>query len=195
MSAAPTTDRPVDHQDEVDGSPLTVGAVLWLASELMLFAGFFAAYFTLKGATEVWPPAGVDLQPARPAVFTALFVCSAVTVWLAVRAARAGKLAESRAFMVVTGLLGLLFAVDTFFELRDVGFGIDTDAYGSIFWILIGVHWLHVLVGLFLIGVIMAITQGRSGVPNDTVVTVISYYWYFLVALSIAVFAVLYLIQ
>ena len=50
--AAPTVRRP---------SLLGVGVVVWLASELMFFAGLFAAYFTLRASNDVWPPDGVEL--------------------------------------------------------------------------------------------------------------------------------------
>jgi len=60
-----------DHQAP---SALGVGVVVWLASELMFFAGLFAAYFTLRSVNDVWPPAGVELETARTAVATAVLV-------------------------------------------------------------------------------------------------------------------------
>ena len=44
---------------------LTVGTVVWLASELMFFGGLFAAYFTLRAESAVWPPADVTLETPR----------------------------------------------------------------------------------------------------------------------------------
>ncbi|MBE8527180.1 heme-copper oxidase subunit III, partial [Amycolatopsis sp. H6(2020)] len=46
QSAAPTLNRP---------NIVSVGTVVWLASELMFFAGLFAMYFTLRATSpEIW---------------------------------------------------------------------------------------------------------------------------------------------
>ena len=42
--------------------PLVFGVVVFLASDLMIFGGFIAAYFNLKSLTDAWPPAGVHLD-------------------------------------------------------------------------------------------------------------------------------------
>lgn len=188
-------DEVVSEPAEVRGTPLIVGVVIWLASELMLFAGFFAAYFTLAGANEVWPPADVDLDVTRPAVFTGVFVISALTMWWAMRSARSGRHREMQAWLLVTALLGAAFVASTFFDLRDAGFGIDTHAYGTIYWVTIGVHWLHVIAGICLVGFTLAILGGRTRVASDTTTTVAGYFWWFLVALSLAVFVVFHLVQ
>src|SRR4029453_2491890 len=54
-SPAPAPGSPSD-QAPAGPSVLGVGVVVWLASELMFFAGLFAAYFTLRAVNDVWPP-------------------------------------------------------------------------------------------------------------------------------------------
>ena len=47
-------------------SPLRVGVVVWLASELMFFAGLFAAYYMLRSENAGhWPPSDVELDTIR----------------------------------------------------------------------------------------------------------------------------------
>ena len=66
---------------------LTVGTVVWLASELMFFSGLFAAYFTLRATAEGdWPPADVELEVLTSGLFTLGLVLSSGTMQLAVRA-------------------------------------------------------------------------------------------------------------
>jgi cytochrome c oxidase subunit 3 len=187
VETQPTTESP--------GAPLAIGAVLFLASDLMLFAGFIAAYFTIGAASEQWPPAGVELDAVRPAIFTVVLVASAFTVWRGVAAARAGRTHEAQSWLVATGVLGLAFVGGTVLEFADLSFKIDTDAYGSVYWLTFGVHLLHVLAGLFLIGVVIALLRGKSRAPADVVVTVLAYFWYFLAAMSVALFLVFYVIQ
>src|SRR5688572_10336456 len=76
-------------RDDRRASPLGVGVVVWLASELMFFAGLFAAYFTLRSAAKEWPPDGVELATARTAIATAVLVASSFTMHAAVKAASA----------------------------------------------------------------------------------------------------------
>lgn len=87
---AARTGTPLDRMP----APLAVGVVVWLASELMFFAGLFAAYFTLRAGTgpRGWPPAGVELEVGRTAVATGLLVLSSVTLHVAVRALRSEPL-------------------------------------------------------------------------------------------------------
>src|SRR4030081_3086717 len=75
-------------RDDRRASPLGVGVVVWLASELMFFAGLFAAYFTLRSAATRWPPDGVELTTGRTAIATAVLVASSFTMHGAVKAAQ-----------------------------------------------------------------------------------------------------------
>ena len=43
----------------------SVGVIVWLASELMFFAGLFAGWFTLRAENHPWPPDGVELDDRR----------------------------------------------------------------------------------------------------------------------------------
>jgi cytochrome c oxidase subunit 3 len=180
---------------ERDDPRLAVGLVLFLASESLLFAAFFAAYFTLAGANDTWPPAGTELDVLRAVVFTAVYALSAATMALAVRAARAGDRGESNRWLVASLVLGLVFVVNTFLELATLDFGITTDAYGSIFWVTIGVHWLHVVAGLVVVVAALVVSTGRGVAPLASSRAAAAYYWYFTVALSVLVLVVFYLIQ
>ena len=90
-------------------SPLGVGVVVWLASELMFFAGLFAAYFSLRSINDTWPPDDVELATARTAVATVVLVASSGAMHLAVVAAEARRPPGRSALAGVTALMGTLF--------------------------------------------------------------------------------------
>src|SRR3954469_19781112 len=90
-------------------SPLAVGVVVWLASELMFFAGLFAAYFTLRSSTAPWPPPGVELATGRTAMATAVLVLSSFTMHIAVKAGESNDRTRAIRWLAVTAVLGLLF--------------------------------------------------------------------------------------
>src|SRR3954471_15152420 len=90
-------------------SLLGVGVVVWLSSELMFFAGLFAAYFTLRSSATVWPPPGADLATLRTGVATAVLISSSFTMHLAVKASEANDRRNAVRWLLVTMGLGTLF--------------------------------------------------------------------------------------
>lgn len=180
-------------------STLGVGVIVWLSSELMFFAGLFAAYFTLRSVNEVWPPADVHLTTARTGLATLVLVASSGTMHLAVSAASRGEdTAERRRalnWLGVTALLGLLFLSNQILEYTDPALRIDQEAYGSAFFLLTGFHGLHVFGGLlFMAGVALAIA-GASRAPAHPSVEVCAYYWHFVDVVWVAMFTIIYVVQ
>jgi len=175
-------------------TPLSVGVVVWLASELMFFAGLFAAWFTLRADAEVWPPAGVDLEVTRTALATLVFIASSGTIHLAVAAGHRHDRAGAVRWLAVTALLGALFLANTVAEWSTDEFGIDSHAYGSIFYLLTGFHGLHVLGGILLMGAVGGAVAGRSRAPAAATVEVAAAYWHFVDVVWIAVFLSVYVL-
>ncbi len=69
----------------------TLGILLFIVSEIMLFGAFFASYFFLRVVANdgPWPPEGVELPVAIAGVNTAILVSSSFTVHWALEGARA----------------------------------------------------------------------------------------------------------
>jgi cytochrome c oxidase subunit 3 len=173
---------------------LGVGVVVWLASELLFFAGLFAAWFTLRGQNDPWPPEGVELEVGRTAAATAVLVVSSGTMHLAVAAAKRADRAQAVRWLAATALLGAAFLANTVGEWATDDFGIDSHAYGSIFYLLTGVHALHVLGGIVLMGAVGGAVAGRSRAPAAATVEVAAAYWHFVDVVWLAVFASVYLL-
>jgi len=96
-------------RDDRRASPLGVGVVVWLSSELMFFAGLFAAYFTLRSDSARWPPADVHLATGRTAVATLVLVSSSFTMHVAVKAAARDDRRRAISWLTITAILGLVF--------------------------------------------------------------------------------------
>lgn len=175
-------------------TPLGVGVIVWLASELMFFAGLFAAWFTLRGENDPWPPEGVELEVGRTAAATAVLIASSFTMHLAVGAARGDDRRGAVRWLAVTGLLGAIFLANTVAEWATDDFGIDSHAYGSIFYLLTGFHALHVLGGILLMGAIAGAVAGRSRAPAAATVDVAAAYWHFVDVVWVALYLSVYLI-
>ena len=168
---------------------------MWLASELMFFAGLFAAYFTLRSINDPWPPEGVELATGRTAVATVVLVASSGAMHMAVMAAGRDDRRGAIRWLGITALMGAVFLTNQAVEYAEAPFQIDDHAYGSIFYLMTGFHGLHVLGGLVFMGAIAVAIAGRSRAPAHETVEVCAYYWHFVDVVWVAMFATIYLVQ
>ena len=177
-------------------SMLGVGVVVWLSSELMFFAGLFAAYFTLRASSTVWPAVGVELATVRTGLATVVLVASSGTMHLAVQRAEKRDRDGAVRWLVVTAGLGLVFIANQVYEYATATFHIDSDAYGSIFYLLTGFHGIHVVGGIVFILVAAAVIGGDSSrAPAGSITTVCGYYWHFVDVVWIAVYLAVYVLK
>ncbi len=71
---------------------VSVGTIVWLASELMFFAGLFAMYFTIRGVEpDLWNERTTMLNIPYATANTLILVISSVWCQLGVHAAEHGK--------------------------------------------------------------------------------------------------------
>jgi cytochrome c oxidase subunit 3 len=191
---------------------VSVGTIVWLASELMFFAGLFAMYFTLRSTVpEEWALQTEKLNVTFAAINTTVLLLSSVTcqmgVWAAERfqPVRSGSLLNVRGWgmnewMTLTYIMGAFFIGGQVFEYAELvheGLTISSSPYGSVFYLTTGFHGLHVVGGLiaflFLLG--RSFTSKRFGHHEATTAIVTSYYWHFVDVVWIALFATIYLIK
>jgi cytochrome c oxidase subunit III len=177
-------------------SLLAVGTVVWLASELMFFGGLFAAYFTLKAEARQWPPPGVELETLLSAIFTLFLIASSGTMVLAVRSLERGDRSGMVRWILVTLALGVLFLANQIREFYSLDFRVSSNSYGSIYYLMTGFHALHVLAGLLLMLVALAIATGPGPLGRRApAVDSIGYYWHFVDVVWIGLFATIFIIR
>src|SRR3954470_22960369 len=139
-----------DHEHEHHGppeanrssrvDPQTLGMLLFIVSEVMLFGAFFTAYFFLRVVNhDHWPP-GHGLPVSVAAVNTAILLSSSFTMHFALEGARNENRNALRVGMVTTFLLGLTFLTVQLNEYVHVGFSPQDNAQGTIFYCLTGLH-------------------------------------------------------
>src|SRR5829696_8002721 len=93
-----------------------LGVILFLASDVMLFAPFFAAYFLLRSTTDVWPPDMVELDIARAGLATLVLVSSSFTLIVADRALEHSRRRTALRWILGTTALGAIFLANQFAE-------------------------------------------------------------------------------
>jgi cytochrome c oxidase subunit III len=178
-------------------STVGVGVIVWLASELMFFAGLFAGYFALRSHNgESWPPADAELDVLRTGVFTLVLVSSSFTIHFAEKAAEQRRRSAALVLLILTIVLGAIFLANQALEYAELEFQIDSHAYGSMFYLLTGFHGLHVLGGLVALAIVAWIVFSRfSRMPSAPTLRAVSYYWHFVDVVWVAMFLVVYVIR
>lgn len=171
------------------------GTIVFLASDLMLFAGFFAAYFLLRSEASVWPAADVELDLPRAAIFTAVLLASSLTLQLGVtRFERSGDLTSLRRWSVVTAALGLAFLCNQLLEYAQLPFAADSHAYGSVYYGLTSLHAVHVAAGIGLLAYLAwRAAPGRA--LTEPVTSGVAYVWHLVDVVWVGVFATVFLIR
>lgn len=180
-------------------SPLRLGTLIFLASDLMLFAGLFAAYFTLRAQTHPWPPADVELETLTATVATAVLILSSGTLVFALRQTEPRRM---RAWIGVTILLGVAFMALQVIDWFRLPFRISSNAYGTLFYTMTGVHWLHVLTGVVLMLIVVrrpasedAPVEGGAPVGARDSTEAVASFWHFVDVVWVALFATLFLLR
>jgi len=172
------------------------GMATLIATEGTIFLALLSSYFWLRASSERWPPLGTELPDlsARTWIFTGLLLGSSIPIFFADAAIERGSTAGLKAGLALSFTMGLAFLVNTFFDFQALEFGWDTHAYGSIFYVTVGLHALHVAAGLVFSLVIQAKAWlGFFDEENHAAVQVYSLYWHFVDGVWIFVFSSLFL--
>ena len=172
------------------GPNAVVGMLIFIVTELMMFAGFISAFSITRAAYRTWPPIG---QPRLPVTATLLnsaaLLLSGVLLFLAHRAyakqpARAGR------FMLASLLLGTFFVLFQGYEWAQLlaeGLTMTSSNHGAFFYLIVGIHALHAVAAILALAV-MYFKFTRGTLQRSTFLAT-QIFWYFVVG----VWPVLYL--
>ena len=207
-SASPSTHVSVKRPNVV-----TVGIIVWLASELMFFAGLFAMYFTHRSVAgpEMWAESTAYLDVPYALTITIILVSSSFTcqfgVWAAAehRRTRTGRIWQltkwgMNEWLILTYLLGATFIAGQILEYATLyaeNLTMANSSFGSVFFMATGFHGIHVLGGLiaFLFVLGRSYATRRFTQHEENAMHAVSYYWHFVDAVWVALFITIYFIQ
>jgi heme/copper-type cytochrome/quinol oxidase subunit 3 len=170
------------------------GMAALIATESMIFVVLLGGYFFLRASTPHWPPAGLHGPELRLAVpFSFVLWGSSIPIFYAEAAIRRGSQRGLRAGLLMSGCMGAAFLAFTLKDFRDLTFGWRDNAYGSIYYLIVGLHALHVFIGLCM-NVLVQIKawQRKFSAARHTSVEVFALYWHFVDAVWLFVFLSLF---
>jgi cytochrome c oxidase subunit III len=176
--------------------PVTLGLIIFLTSEIALFGAFFLWYGHARLLHNLeWPAKGYEIPADSTSINTAILVASSFTCEFALLSLMKKNRKGLVRWLVLTFLLGATFLGLQAREYHDIGFLPTTNAQGTIFFSLTGLHGAHVTLGLMLL--LFCIVRSARGhfKPDDhTGLLVTSIYWHFVDVVWIVLYTLVYLL-
>ena len=174
------------------------GFWLFVLSDMVLFSALFATYGTLVHATDGGPGTNELFNRTLVAVETMALLLSSFVCGLAMIAAKRRNMAFVQMWLVLTGLLGLVFLsieITEFAGMIAEGAGPRRSAFLSSFFTLVGCHGVHVTAGLLWLGTMMAQIWAKGFEPHIMRrLLCFSIFWHALDIIWVAIFTIVYLI-
>ena len=176
-------------------SPVFLGMVMFIGSEIMLFGSFFTAYFYIRFSHSHYPFGDFEIPKGTTGLNTAILVASSFTMhWALVSIRRANRFGLI-AGLGLTLLMGLTFLSLQMREYHSLGFVPSDGAFPTTFFALTGLHGLHVFVGATLLAIALLRACRGHYSPNDHLgLEVTGLYWHFVDVVWVFLFTVVYLL-
>ena len=186
---------PPAHQSSRVHAP-TLGMLLFIMSEVMIFGAFFTAYFFLRVVTkDPWPAHGTVLPEGPTGINTVILLASSLTIHWALVSVKKGNRFGLKAGMVATFCLGLTFLILQINEYIHLGFAPHDSAQATVFYSLTGLHGAHVVVGLgALVMVTVRAFRGHYSAEEHAGMEVPGIYWHFVDIMWIIVYTAVYVL-
>ena len=183
-----------NHSSRVDAP--TLGMLLFIISEIMIFGAFFTAYFFIRVAQgDPWPAPGTTIPVGVAGFNTAILISSSFTLHWAETSIKRGNRFGLRAGILSTFLLGATFLFIQVNEYAHLGFAPRDSAQGTIFYGLTGLHGAHVCIGLILLSfATIRSFRGHYSPEQHKGLNVPGIYWHFVDIMWIVVFTTVYVI-
>ena len=174
----------------------TLGMLLFIISEVMIFGAFFTAYFFIRIASgEPWPAHGTHLPETVAGINTAILVSSSFTLHWAETSIKRGNRFGLKAGILTTFLLGCTFLFIQINEYANIGFAPQDAAQQSIFYSLTGLHGAHVFIGLVLLLIVtVRAFRGHYSPEEHRGVDVPGIYWHFVDIMWLVVYFTVYVL-
>ncbi len=170
------------------------GTLAFMLIEGTGFALVIAIYFYLMSLAPIWP---INARPPNlfpGTLVTLILVVSVIPNYFVSRWAEQQDLRKVRIGMVVMSLLGIAPLIVRAFEFSALNVSWDTNAYGSIVWIMLGLHTTHIMTDLadtLVLAVLVFTRHGRNlrrfGDVQDNAM-----YWNFVVVTWLPIYGCIY---
>ena len=196
----------IEHRDDTGAR---FGMWLFLYTEVILFSGLFILFtVTLAKFPQQFTEASNTLNIYAGTINTLILLTSSLTISLVMSALQLNRIKQAITLCLVTIGLAITFLVIKYFEWSaEISHGIYPGsehlaestagfaAFFNLYFFTTGLHGLHILIGIVLIGVVaVLIAKGRISAERPTILVNSALYWHLVDLVWIFVFPLYYLI-
>ena len=171
------------------------GTMGMMAIEGTVFAIAVVAYFYLRELADLWPPQDPPPSLLFGTVNTLILLASALPNQWTKKAAEREELRRVRIGLVICMIFAIAFLIVRVFEFPALNTHWDTSAYGSIVYVLLGLHTVHLLTDAVDSAVLTVLMftgplEGKRYVD----VSESALYWWFVVLSWLPIYFTLYIV-
>jgi heme/copper-type cytochrome/quinol oxidase subunit 3 len=174
-------------------SPTWWGTLGFMALEGTGFALAIGAYLYLRQINDQWP---IGVSPPAYWGGTMMLILLLASLWpnaMADRAAKGKELGRVRFWLIIMSVIGFLALAIRALEFQELQIRWDENAYSSITWFVLGLHATHLITDLGETLVLAALMFTRHvNAKRYSDVSDNAFYWYFVVATWVPLYALLY---
>jgi len=169
------------------------GTVGFMVIEGSMFVIGIVVYFYLRLKVTDWPPSLPNPDLRYGTINLAVVLASIVPAVISKKAAEKFDLPRARLWLMVLILFGLASVVLRAFEYTTLNCRWDDNAYGSIVWVLLSMHTIHVATDVVdsIVLAVLTFTYPMTG-PRFVDLSENSLYWYFIVAWWTPIYLTIY---
>jgi cytochrome c oxidase subunit III len=195
------------HEVVMEASPYGIekkklGMWIFIVSDACTFATFLFGYGYMRVGSHNWGTPFEFSSILNGIIMTFVLLSSSLTMLAAVRATQAGQKASASKWLVMTMLLGTVFAILHLWEWHKMfgeGWGLFSNPmggahqFGACFFSVTGLHLTHVVTGVIALAFIArGYNRGRYDASH---VETAGLYWHFVDLVWMFVFPLMYLMN
>jgi len=180
--------------------PGEVGIWVFIFGDMLMFAAFFVSYLVDRSSNmELYNVSQSNLSIKIGVINTLVLLTSSLFVALGVNSVRKSrnKIIAS-IYIALAFCCGVLFIVNKYFEWSgkvDIGLTLTTNEYFIYYYVLTGVHLLHVLIGLFVLGYMWYLSRSDTALKHYVSFETGATYWHMVDLLWLVIFPLLYVVR
>jgi cytochrome c oxidase subunit III len=199
------------HHEHYDAEASKIGMWLFIFTELLLFGGMFIVYSVYRYLNpDAFLLAGQELNTLIGAINTVILLISSMTIAMATTAIRKNNIWLTQQLLSITLMLAIVFLVNKYFEWGGkISYGIypgseqmlESFSQGEIlffglYFVMTGLHAVHILVGIgLIIWTMMEVKQRKIHAEKTDLLENSGLYWHLVDIIWIFLFPLFYLIH